>query len=104
LHLRDHGLRDGLDLRHKFGANVKEVAIIGDGSSYHLAQVMARTEDFAGRGNDDDAELRVDGEFVQAANKFKHQIERERVAAVWAIERDYAVLAVDGSDEVLVGH
>ncbi len=43
-------------------------------------------------------------QFVQAADQFKHQFERERVAALGPVESDDSELAFNGSDEVLVGH
>ena len=81
LHLRDHWLRDGLDLGHQLSADVEELAVIGDCAAHHFGQVVAGAEDFAGGRDDDGADVVVGRKFVQAADQFAHQFERQWIAA-----------------------
>ena len=86
LHLGDHRLRNGLNLRHQLRAHVEDAAVFVDVAAGHLAKIVAGAEDLAGRRQNHGADLAVAADLVQAANQLQHQVERQGVAALRAVQ------------------
>ncbi len=49
---------------------------------------MAAGEDLAGGGEDHGAELPIAADFIERGDQVEHEFERERVAALGAVQRD----------------
>ena len=65
---------------------------------------MAGTEDLSSRRQDDRADIAVAADFIQTANQFQHQTERERVAALRPIQGHDRSLPLSGHTDVLEIH
>ena len=52
------------------------------------AEIVAGAEDFAGGGQNHGADFAIAADLVQAGDQFEHQLERERVAALRAVQGD----------------
>src|ERR1019366_5326007 len=88
LHFGDHGLWNGLQLLHEFGADVEDLAVFVDIAAGQLAKIVAGAKDFAGGGEDHGADLAIAADFLEGGDEIEHQFERERVAALGAVQGD----------------
>ena len=98
LDLRDHRLRNRLDLRHQIRADVEYLSVFVDIAPCHLGQVVARAEYLSGRRKDDRPDFPVTGDFVQAGSELLHQAQRECIPPLWPVEcnDNSGPLAADG--------
>jgi hypothetical protein len=75
LYLGDHGLRNRLDLRHQFRADVENPAILIDVAARHFRQIVARAEHFARCPENHCADFGIGADAVQAGDQFAHHPE-----------------------------
>src|ERR1019366_1016700 len=88
LHFGDHGLWNGLQFLHEFGADVEDLAVFVDVAAGQLAKIVAGAKDIPGGGEDHGADLAIAADFIEPADEIEHQFERERVAALGAVQGD----------------
>src|SRR5581483_3436590 len=65
---------------------------------------MPGAENLSGRGQDGNTHLRIASKLVKAGDQLLHQLERERVAALWPVEHDDRGLVFVAHAEMPVFH
>ena len=69
-------------------ADIEDAAVFVDVAAGHLAEIVAGAEDLAGGGENHRADLAIAADLVERGDQIEHQFERERVAALRAVQGD----------------
>ncbi len=106
MHSCDDGLGNGVDRLHQHGAGREQLVVERRIAPDHLAQVVAGGEGRPGAGEDDRADVSIGAEVAELHREVLHQIEAERVAPVWPVERDgrRCAMATDEKGKAGSGH
>ena len=102
-HPGDDRLRDALDGLHHLDALVEDLLILARGTVDQFGQVVARRENRARRGQDDDPNVGAAADVGQGARELLHQLERQRVSLLGSVQRDssdpFRLIDVDSQHE-----
>jgi hypothetical protein len=104
LHLGNDGLGDGLELHHQLGADVEQQPVLVDVAPYHFREVVPGAEDLARRRQDDGADLALGADVGEAGDQLAHQLQREGVAPLGAVQGDHRGAALEIQAEVIELH
>ena len=100
MHLGDHRLGNAVHRLHQHGADLEQPVVELRLAADHLGEVVSGRERRAGAFEHDRADLGPLAERAQGFDQLLHQLERERVSLVRAVERDPYRLALLADLEV----